>query len=434
MPHRVLQFVPLVCLFACPAGAQVDIPRPAPEEFSESLYLDVLAFAGQSPGENRLDAYLQIGYDNLSFVKEGDLYNASYEVTISVNDSTGAFVSEKSWTEQIKGISFDASTASGAYALVQRSFTLKPGQYTVNAMVQDLDSKTMKKTGRPRPVPDFNASAMSMSDIMLVSRLTVAGAKKSILPNISPNVGNLPNAFYTFCEVYSQTVVDSIRFVARVYNAKTELMLETDTVEYVKAGRNDLFMRIPHNALPLGDYALVIRAYPASKPHDPDAGFITGRTRAFIIRWMGLPRALKDIDTAINQLQYIAKDGEMTVLKDTVTIEEKQKRFLEFWKKRDPNPNTPRNEKMEEYYARVDYANKHFTRYREGWRTDMGLVFIVLGPPSSVDRHPFEVDSKPYEVWSYYDLNYQYVFLDDTGFGDYRLITPLWEVYNRRRQ
>jgi hypothetical protein len=63
----------------------------------------------------------------------------------------------------------------------------------------------------------------------------------------------------------------------------------------------------------------------------------------------------------------------------------------------------------------------------------MGMVFIMLGPPSSVDRHPFEVDSKPYETWSYFDLNYRYVFVDDTGFGDFRLVTPLWEVYSRRR-
>jgi hypothetical protein len=61
------------------------------------------------------------------------------------------------------------------------------------------------------------------------------------------------------------------------------------------------------------------------------------------------------------------------------------------------------------------------------------MVFIMLGPPSSVDRHPFEVDSKPYETWSYFDLNYRYVFVDDTGFGDFRLVTPLWEVYSRRR-
>ncbi len=54
------------------------------------------------------------------------------------------------------------------------------------------------------------------------------------------------------------------------------------------------------------------------------------------------------------------------------------------------------------------------------------MVFIILGSPDNIDRHPFEYDSKPYEVWQYYDLNHSFVFVDETGFGDYRLTTPLY--------
>ncbi len=144
-----------------------------------------------------------------------------------------------------------------------------------------------------------------------------------------------------------------------------------------------------------------------------------------------MPRLVKDMDLAIDQLRYIAKDDEFSILKDAQTTDEKQARFIEFWKKRDPNPSTPRNEKMEEFYARVEYSNKHFSHYLEGWRTDMGMIYIIFGPPNNVDRHPFEVDSKPYEIWSYYDLNYSIVFVDETGFGDYRLTTPIWEIWQR---
>ena len=150
-----------------------------------------------------------------------------------------------------------------------------------------------------------------------------------------------------------------------------------------------------------------------------------------MIRWWGLPRSVKDLDLAIDQLRYIAKEGEMSPMQDAKTEEEKQAKFLEFWKKRDPNPNTPRNEKMELFYARVDYANRHFSHYREGWRTDMGMIYIIFGPPSDVSRHPFEVDTKPYEVWRYYDLNYEFVFQDESGFGDYRLLNPLYEMRKR---
>jgi GWxTD domain-containing protein len=192
-------------------------------------------------------------------------------------------------------------------------------------------------------------------------------------------------------------------------------------------------MQIDNSALPIGDYILSIRAIPASVPRGVEGKAVASRVREIIVRWDGLPRAAKDLDIAIEQLQYIAKDNEMADLKSAATLAEKQQKFLDFWKRRSTNPNAPRNEKMALYYARIEYANRHFSRYREGWRTDMGLVYILLGPPSNVERYPFQIDEKPEEVWQYYELNFQFVFRDENGFGDYRLLTPLWEVYNRRR-
>ena len=106
---------------------------------------------------------------------------------------------------------------------------------------------------------------------------------------------------------------------------------------------------------------------------------------------------------------------------------------MDFWKKKDPTPGSERNEIFEEYYRRVNYANEAFSHYVEGWRTDRGMVFIILGPPNNVDRHPMDFDAKPYEVWQYYDLSKDFIFMDETGFGDYRLITPLYGDYYRFR-
>ena len=86
---------------------------------------------------------------------------------------------------------------------------------------------------------------------------------------------------------------------------------------------------------------------------------------------------------------------------------------------------------MEEYYSRVEYANKNFSHYQAGWKTDMGMVFILFGSPNNVERHPFDIDSKPYEIWSYYDYNRSVIFVDESGFGDYQLLTPIWDMLQR---
>ncbi len=47
------------------------------------------------------------------------------------------------------------------------------------------------------------------------------------------------------------------------------------------------------------------------------------------------------------------------------------------------------------YYGRVEEANQLFTTYKEGWKTDKGMIYIVLGAPDRVQR------SRDREVWVY---------------------------------
>lgn len=47
------------------------------------------------------------------------------------------------------------------------------------------------------------------------------------------------------------------------------------------------------------------------------------------------------------------------------------------------------------YYKRVEEANEYFTTYKEGWKTDKGMVYIVMGPPARVQRN------RTREVWMY---------------------------------
>ncbi|WP_428662447.1 GWxTD domain-containing protein [Runella sp.] len=47
------------------------------------------------------------------------------------------------------------------------------------------------------------------------------------------------------------------------------------------------------------------------------------------------------------------------------------------------------------FYNRVEEANRLFTSYKEGWKTDKGMIFIVMGSPDRVQR------SKDREVWVY---------------------------------
>jgi len=60
------------------------------------------------------------------------------------------------------------------------------------------------------------------------------------------------------------------------------------------------------------------------------------------------------------------------------------------------------------YYSRVETANLYFTSYIEGWKTDRGIIYCILGAPTEVTRNEFQ------EYWVYGDptssLPYVFIF------------------------
>ena len=59
---------------------------------------------------------------------------------------------------------------------------------------------------------------------------------------------------------------------------------------------------------------------------------------------------------------------------------------------------------MRNYFRRVEEANELFASYKEGWKTDRGMVYIIFGPPEEVYR--FE----DREVWNYNNRNFKLNF------------------------
>ncbi len=50
---------------------------------------------------------------------------------------------------------------------------------------------------------------------------------------------------------------------------------------------------------------------------------------------------------------------------------------------------------MRNYFQRVEQANRLFTSYKEGWKTDRGMIYIIFGPPDAV----YLLDTR--EIWEY---------------------------------
>src|SRR5713226_4109970 len=69
---------------------------------------------------------------------------------------------------------------------------------------------------------------------------------------------------------------------------------------------------------------------------------------------------------------YIITDEERKAFKKLETDDERERFIEEFWRRRDPDPDTDENEFREEYYERIAYANEHFASGIPGWKSDRG--------------------------------------------------------------
>ncbi len=142
---------------------------------------------------------------------------------------------------------------------------------------------------------------------------------------------------------------------------------------------------------------------------------------------------------------YIITDEERAVFNQLATPEEKEQFIEQFWFRRDPDPRTAINEFKEEHYRRIAYANEKFTSGDPGWRTDRGRIYIIHGPPDTIETRPMggvynrpieegggTTAVHPYEKWRYRYLegigqDVELEFVDTTGSGDYKLAVFYWE-------
>lgn len=99
------------------------------------------------------------------------------------------------------------------------------------------------------------------------------------------------------------------------------------------------------------------------------------------------------IEELVGPLIYLSDIEEQDQLEK---IGNDKKLFDKFWLKMAENPERAKKI-IRGYYDRVEYVNSNFTTFKEGWKTDMGMIYLVMGPPHSIEK------SGNKEVWNYQD-------------------------------
>lgn len=428
------------------AAAAVLAPIAASVPQSESgLVLRAVRFYRPDQNRTRVKGLVQIPFSLIQSAG-GATGQLNYTVSVRVVDSTGLTLYQQSWHSRARA----REASAEAYTVEIVDFAVAPGRYRLEVGVKDSASGRQVSGG-------VEVHALSeddrASDLLAAPEMRLATADDTVpRPGEFRTGNNLVTAVaqvlltplrakvYYLLEAYADsgetgTMSVAIRDSAGGTNIKTPEVPVT-----VAAGGSVLKGQLDLTGLPEGAYTMVARLKLGGQTIERAAGISMAGLRETLARDSARGEADRltdpgffaamstaELDQAQAPLIYIAESRELSSWSDELSAEGKRRFLADFWKRRDPTPGTPRNERREQFYAAIAHANR---TYKEGvrnaapgWRSDRGRIYAKSGAPDDVLRRQQEGRAPPYEVWSYASgKGYYYIFADRSGFGGYNLI------------
>lgn len=403
------------------------------------LTLDVSRFRGADDQHANVEFYygfprrsLTYRADSAGMVGAGDI-----TILVRVGDST---IHADRWLVPYV-LRDTANTGAGMSLVGHYPLHLTPGEYKVKFIARDRnDTRRMDSIQVRLTVKTFATDKPVLSDLEFASAIRQGVPGGTFYKNtldVIPNVGGLfteSQSCYYYAEAYNLLAQDDktdyyVR--ANVYDAIGKEILSREKPRKRLSESAVLVDQFPASSLRTGTYSLVLSLLDSAKKA------VTSSAKKFFVlnRELGIDSTLLSASTGLPLSEYMsmeeseldrefkwarweAMDVEKDQYKALTGIDSKRKFLSDFWRKRGPGH-------RDEYLSRVAYANSNYNMMaREGYRTDRGRVHVVYGSPDEVERHPNEVDSKPYEIWSYHNIQggVIFVFVMRNQGGDYELV------------
>jgi GWxTD domain-containing protein len=359
-------------------------------------------------GKGELEIRMSIPYDEIHFVKQRDQFKGRFDVSIMIFEDKKKVIGE-SWIEKLVVNEFKMTNSRKKTVELKKTYTLSPGKYRLEVLVTDLKTQNRRKQVREIDMSALSEGPWMMGDLYFVNDSLVNGEDQDI-----------PKAVYIG---FSASGVEGRYPFSYVLRSRDEILKHAKfNIDLIKQKHEYVFPVLTSD-LNYNQYYLTLKAVVDSVEYV--------REIPLRVQWSGTSALIPNLSEAIEQMRYLSHTGYFPTKAYRKILnaegDEQKEFFTETWKKIDPTPHTENNELMNEYYYRVHVANQRFSGHREGWRSDRGMVYIIYGEPDAIEEHNMEIDSKPYVIWYYYSVNRSFLFVDNTGFGDFQLTEPLSE-------
>lgn len=416
MKHIHKYIVIIVLLISQVLVAQIRPNSKRQKEAIRQYGFSIFSVADVKSDSIRILAFLSVPNHVLQFLKIKDGFEAQYEATISLKRKKGNLVGRRNWSNKLKTIDYLESTSKEILTIHQVEFKVVPGDYVISAELLDGDSKNSGVREKELKYSEHKG------DLALYTPF--------FLDYLSGNWGLDDNEIPMFQNIMGAKVTRASFFVS----GKIKPGPYTLEVTVLGSKKKELWKKsFESNAKDEYFHQRIIIPDKIAKQglrKKVDIVLMQGNERKkesviLSLSKIGISSSINNIDQAVENMRYILHDDEWKKLSKSKSTD-KETLFLEYWESRDPTPETSDNEVMNEYFSRVSYSNINFKSYLPGWKTDMGMIYILFGPPDDLEIYNDPLSRIYSQRWHYYRINKYFDFIDENGFGDHRLSTPFF--------
>lgn len=378
-------------------------------------FVGTVAFA-RGPSDSVI-AVLGLSLENraLSFQREGNVFVARYRVSIDFRRE-GAPPVDLVREEVVRVPTFQETQRADESVLFQQVLRIVPGTYNVSVTLRDAGSTSESRATAAFVAPTFGVPSHSAP--ILVYQATGRGSLAdplAVVLNPRGAVGYGSDTLLAYIEGYGYSGPATVPFT--VFDEQ-ENPIYRDSLTF-RGGRpvESQVIRLAPDSVSLGELKLAV----GTGEGERSVSALVSFTQAWVVT---------NFDEMLDLLRYFGQDERLAAMRRAPDME-RARLWRQFYEETDPNPGTPENEALNQYFSRVSAANQRFTDEGvPGWRTDRGEVLINIGPPDeSVESSP-GTQSRIIR-WTYLTHRLELYFQDETGFGRLRLTPGSRAEYER---
>ncbi len=427
IPHRFL-LPALLALASCAAPEPTQTDRGDQYGYRDGYPEIRVSVVGTFNSDLQPSLSIQIDLVKGSFVYqkgEDGAFHASAAVDIQAIRKVG----EDRWNHTVPTTTIDFRDEDERIAFstdvhhLRTDVEVRPGEYEILISVMDGSSRNRTTRRVLADVPDPVAPVVGLTGVQLYG--VFFGEPETLEPITTYDVQNRFDALEFRWFVTLPPRADSARVDIRVqtFEADTSHAREmagipvspgslaykgieySEPVTIREVNRwavqryRPLEMRYRLDGSLVGNYRLEVRI-------PQDEGEPVLKAREFSIKTSHYP-SVRTIREFAEPLAYLMTRREYENLMKITDPDSLKREIDRFWLSGTRNKSLAR-QVIERYYTRVEEANKQFGSFKEGWRTDMGMVYVLMGPPWYVEN---TLDTS---IWFYTynrtDLRYVFEF------------------------